>query len=88
MNSALSSGMTKTIASAFGLTTKSMGSTDIMRSPSSCSVVTIEAISAAMAEPARPVTSSAVSTGPSSRIRERPTTAPSDPSAPKRERVV
>ena len=35
-----------------------------MRRPSSCSVTTIEAISAAAAEAARPVTSSAESTGP------------------------
>jgi hypothetical protein len=65
-----------------------MGSTDIMRSPSSCSVVTIEAIYAAIAEPARPVTSSAVSTGASYRTNERHTTAPSDPTAPKRESVT
>ena len=48
---------------------RSIGSTDIMRRPSSCSVATIVPISAAVAEPARPVASSAVSTGPSSRIR-------------------
>jgi hypothetical protein len=88
MNSALSIGIAISIASAFGFTTKSTGSTDIMRRPSSCSVVTIEAISAAIAEPARPVTSSAVNTGPSSRTSERPTTAPSDPSAPKRDSVT
>ena len=37
------------------MTTKSIGSTDIMRSPSSCSVATMVPISAAVAEPARPV---------------------------------
>ena len=41
----------------------------------------------AIAEAARPVTRSAVSTGPSSRINTRPTTAPSEPSAPKRDRL-
>jgi hypothetical protein len=64
---------------------RNRAATDIMRRPSSCSVVTIDAISAAIAEPARPVTSSAVSTGPSSRTSERPTTAPSEPSAPNRD---
>jgi hypothetical protein len=54
MNSALSIGIAISIASAFGFTTKSIGSTDIMRRPSSCSLVTIDAISAAIADPARP----------------------------------
>ncbi len=88
MKSADSSGMTTVIAIAFGDTTRSMGSIDIMRRPSSCSVATMVPISAVAAEPARPVTRSAVSTGPSSRIRLRPTTAPSDCSAPKRTRVL
>jgi hypothetical protein len=88
MKSAFSIGIEISIASAFGFTTKSTGSIDIMRRPSSCSVVSIDAISAAMADPARPVTSSAVSTGPSSRTSESPTTAPSEFAAPKRESVV
>ena len=46
------------------------------------------AIGVKLAEPARPVTRSPVSTGPSSRISERPTTAPSDCSAPKRTSVL
>ena len=54
-----------------------------MRSPSSCCVVTMAPISAAIAEPARPVTSSEVSTGPSSRTRLSPTNVPSADSAPK-----
>ena len=58
-----------------------------MRSPSSCSVVTMVAISAAAAEPARPITSSAVSTGPSSFTSDRPTMAPTLASAPKRTSV-
>jgi len=41
-------------------------------------------ISAAMAEPARPVTSSPVMTGPSSRISVSPTTLPKLDSLPKR----
>jgi hypothetical protein len=88
MKSAFSIGIATSIARALGCTTKSTGSTDIIRRPSSCSVVTMLAISAAMADPARPVTSSAVRTGPSSRTMESPTTAPSEPSAPKRVRVV
>ena len=64
--------MTATIATACGMTTKWIGSIDIMRSPSSCSVATIVPISAVVAEPARPVASSAVSTGPSSRRRPEP----------------
>ena len=59
-----------------------------MRRPSSCSVDFMAPISAVIAEPARPVTSSPVSTGPSSRTSESPTTAPSPSSAPKRESVV
>ena len=39
-------------------------------------------ISAVMAEPARPVTINAVSTGPSSRMRESATVGPSHPSEP------
>ncbi len=78
MNSADSNGITAIMASVFGVTTRWIGSIDIMRSPSSCSVATIVPISAVVAEPARPVASSAVSTGPSSRISDRPTTAPSE----------
>jgi spermidine synthase len=88
MKMADSSGMTRIIATALGATTMSMGSIDIMRSPSSCSVATMVPISAAVAEPARPVASSAVRTGPSSRMSERPTTAPSELVAPKRTSVL
>ena len=88
MKSAESSGIESASASALGWVTKSTGSTDIMRSPSSCSVATIAPISAATAEPARPVTSSAVSTGPSSRTSDRPTTPPTLCSAPKRTSVL
>ena len=88
MKSAESRGMASSMAPAFGEATKSTGSTDIMRSPSSCSVATIEPISEAIAEPARPVTRRAVSTGPSSRIRLSPTIMPRDSSAPKRVRVL
>ena len=42
MNSAFSIGIAISIASAFGVTTKSTGSIDIMRRPSICSVVTID----------------------------------------------
>ena len=80
--------MTAVMASARGVATRSIGSTDIMRSASSCSVATMVPISAVVAEPARPVARSAVSTGPSSRMSERPTTAPSDCSAPKRTSVL
>ena len=88
MKRAESSGMARVSATAFGITTKWIGSTDIMRRPSSCSVATMAPISAAAAEPARPVTSSPVKTGPSSRISVSPTTAPSDSSAPKRTSVL
>jgi len=82
MKRPFSSGMHSTIASAFGPTTKRTGSIAMVFMPSSCSLAFITAISAAIAEPARPVTSRHVSTGPSSRTSTRPITPPSDVSAP------
>jgi len=62
-----------------------IGSIDNIRKPSSCSVATIAPISADVAEPARPITSSAVITGPSSFTRLNPTIAPREFLAPNRE---
>ena len=52
-----------------GASTRGNGSTAIICMLASCSVARISPISAVSAEPARPAYSSAVSTGPSSRIR-------------------
>ena len=57
------------------------------RRASICSVMFMMPISAVMALPARPVTISAESTGPSSRISESATAAPSIPSDPNFARV-
>ena len=54
---------------------------------STCSVMRMMPSSAVRAEPARPVTISAASTGPSSRMIESATAGPRNASAPKRESV-
>ena len=56
-------------------------------SASICSVIFMIPISAVRAEPARPVTKTAQSTGPSSRISESATAGPRKASEPKRDRV-
>ena len=52
-----------------------------------CSEMRMIPISAAMAEPARPMTMIAASTGPSSLINVKATAAPSNPSDPNLESV-
>ena len=59
-----------------GATSLRMGSVPSTRRASICWVTTIEPSSAAMPEPTRPVTISAVSTGPSSRTMETHTSRP------------
>ena len=59
-----------------GATSLRMGSEPSTRRASICWVTTIEPSSAAMPEPTRPVTMSAVSTGPSSRTIEMQTRRP------------
>jgi hypothetical protein len=58
------------------------GSTAIISSPESCSVAFIKPISAVSAEPARPATSRAVTTGPSSRTSDAETMTPRLSAAP------
>ena len=53
-------------------------------SASICSVIRMMPSSAVSAEPARPVTNTAVSTGPSSRTRAIPTAGPTNASEPTR----
>ena len=75
-------GMTSTLASTLGAIRYCMGLTAIVSRASICSVIRMMPISAVMAEPARPVTIRADSTGPSSRIMLSATAEPSNPSAP------
>ncbi len=56
-------------------------------SASICSVIRMMPSSAVRAEPARPVTIRAASTGPSSRISDRATAGPRNASEPKRTNV-
>ena len=79
---ATSSGMTSTPANTLGATRYCMGLTAIVSRASICSVIRISPISAVIAEPARPVTISAESTGPSSRMMLSATAEPRRPSAP------
>ena len=53
-----------------------MGLSAMTWSASICSVIFMMPISAVSAEPARPVTNTAQSTGPSSRIKDRATAGP------------
>ena len=64
-----------------------MGFSAITVSASICSVMRMMPISAVSAEPARPVTISAESTGPSSRMSDSATAGPRNASEPKRESV-
>ena len=65
-----------------GASTRLFGSTAIMSIAASCSPAFIRPISAVSDVPARPAKSNAVTTGPSSRVRERLTINPSDSAAP------
>ena len=65
-----------TAAARRGATSFRSGSVPSTRSASICCVTTIEPSSAAMPEPTRPVTISAVSTGPSSRTMDTQTSRP------------
>ncbi|MNF53771.1 hypothetical protein D3C84_351730 [compost metagenome] len=83
LNMKASNGMLMTPAQKRGATTRRRGSTAIISRLESCSVAFIRPISAVRAEPARPANSRAVTTGPSSRSRERETKGPRLCSAPK-----
>ena len=65
-----------------GASTRLFGSMAIMSIAANCSPAFIRPISAVSEVPARPAKSSAVTTGPSSRVRERLTMRPSDSEAP------
>ena len=70
-----------------GVRMRLTGSTAIISRPESCSVAFIRPISAVRAEPARPATSRAVTTGPSSRTREAATMTPRLCAAPNWDRT-
>jgi hypothetical protein len=70
-----------------GATRNRIGSIPIVSRESICSPMRMMPISAAMADPALPVTISAESTGPSSRMRDNATVGPSSPSEPNLRRV-
>ena len=65
-----------------GASTRLLGSIAIMSIAASCSPAFIRPISAVSEVPARPAKSSAVTTGPSSRVSDRLTINPSDSDAP------
>jgi hypothetical protein len=65
-----------------GATTRAMGLTAIISMAASCSVAFIKPISAVIADPARLANSSAATTGPSSRTRDKATITPRDSAAP------
>ena len=69
-------------AKILGVTMCLSGLTAIISRAFICSVIFMIPISAVMADPALPVTMSAASTGPSSRMMERATAEPSIPVAP------
>ena len=75
-------GTIKTPASTRGTASLRIGSVPSARSALICSVTIIEPSSAAMPEPTRPVTISAVSTGPSSLTIEALTRRPTAVRAP------
>src|SRR4029450_8527972 len=68
----------------FGAITNSTGSTAIVRSASTSLVTTIVAISAENAEPERPLTTMAVTSGPSSRVNPTATMLTTNIRAPNR----
>jgi len=76
------SGIMQIIASSFGITRKRQGENPIVRSALISSDAFIVAISAAKADPARPVAITATISGPSSRTMEQPTSAGRKESAP------
>ncbi|MNS56863.1 hypothetical protein D3C72_897360 [compost metagenome] len=75
-------GMAITPAQKRGASTRWIGFTAIISMADSCSPAFIKPISAVSDVPARPANSSAVTTGPSSRVRDSATSKPSDCSAP------
>lgn len=64
-----------------------MGSTAIISKPDNCSVAFMRPISAVRAEPARPATRRAVTTGPNSRTSEAATMTPRLSEAPNWDRT-
>ena len=84
---AVSKGKVITDAAILGLTRNLMGFISMVSRASICSDIRIMPISAAMEEPALPIIIRAVSTGPSSLMRDRATAAPSIPSEPNFTRV-
>ena len=79
---AASSGMDRNDARKRGAITRCTGSTAIISMPDSWSVARINPISEASAVPARPANSSAVTTGPSSRVSASAASTPTDSVAP------
>ena len=78
------SGSAITPATSVGTTRYRIGLSAMTVSASICSVMRITPISAASADPARPVTMSAASTGPSSRTSAIATSGPTNASEPTR----
>ena len=74
--STVSIGSMARVAHSRGTTSLRTGSAAIERIASTCSVTAIDPISAVIPDPTLPPTISAVSTGPSSRTRDRATSSP------------